>query len=175
MSPYLLPKWLHIYFPRQEAREDVWHSPINFILHNIHYANIKEGQGGTVRGLVSHFTYLRLAVSPSVSLSRLVRIPDRGTALVIPYLCASDALAQLHQNTPQFLTGCGIQPNSIRNITVPAFTLKTAKNASKCSNSPKSLKNGLFLAFQVCSRGPCLRKYGQKTPERRTELFQKTL
>jgi hypothetical protein len=50
------------------------------------------------------------------------------------------------QNTPQSLTGCGFLP---RKITVPAFTLKTAKNASKCSNSLKSLKTGLFSVFQA--------------------------
>jgi hypothetical protein len=40
--------------------------PFGIILHNIHYANIRAGQDGTVRGMVAHLTYPRLVVAPSV-------------------------------------------------------------------------------------------------------------
>lgn len=52
-------------------------NPMNTGLRAIHYAYFREGQSGTVRGIVSRLTYQRLAVAPSFRLASWPESPGR--------------------------------------------------------------------------------------------------
>jgi len=50
--------------PRGKNGSHTGSNPMKTGIRAIHYAYFRDGQGGTVRGMVSRFTYLGLSVSP---------------------------------------------------------------------------------------------------------------
>ena len=116
------------------------------ILHNIHYANNTDSQGGTVGGIETHFTYPLFPVRVLFDLASGLR----GTVLVIPYLCANVALLKHASNLLKCPPILACRRIGLLGKLYRLFRPKTPENAQKSGIFAKSLNIPLFLTFGGC-------------------------
>lgn len=117
-----------------------------YILHNIHYANKTDSQGGTVGGIKTHFTYPLFPVRVLFDLASGLR----GTVLVIPYLFPNLVIAIQASNLWKCPPILACRRIGLLGKLYRLFRPKTPENAPKSGFCAKSLNIPLFLTFGGC-------------------------